>query len=39
VGIRKTSASESLLKCRNKDRRHQNRGDVSYPGMSLAGVR
>jgi len=26
VGIRKTSASESLLTCRNKDRWHQNRG-------------
>jgi hypothetical protein len=39
VGIRKTSVSESLTTCRNKDRWHQNRGDVSCSGMSLAGAR
>jgi len=26
VGIRKASASESLLTCRNRNRRHRNRG-------------
>src|SRR3954452_21024862 len=39
VGVRETSASESLLTCRNKDRRHQNRGIVSCPGRSLADAR
>src|SRR3954447_7735323 len=38
VGVRETSASESLLTCRNKDRRHQNRGIAVCSGMSLAGV-
>jgi len=39
VGIRKTSVSESLLTCRNKDSWHQNRGIVPCLGMSLAGAR
>jgi hypothetical protein len=38
VGIRKTNASESLLTCRNKFRRHRNRGVKRIPGKSLAGV-
>jgi hypothetical protein len=32
VGIRKTNASESLLTCRNRYRRHQNRGVKRIPG-------
>ncbi len=32
VGIRKTNASESLLTCRNRFRRHQNRGVKRIPG-------
>lgn len=38
VGIGKKRVSESLPTCRNKDRRHQNRGTVDCSGMSLAGV-
>jgi hypothetical protein len=32
VGIRKTNVSESLLTCRNRYRRHQNRGVKRIPG-------
>jgi hypothetical protein len=39
VGVGKTSASESLMTCRNKDSWHRNRGNVSCSGMSLAGAR
>src|SRR3954451_22641834 len=39
VGVRETSASESLLTCRNKDRRHRNRSIAVCSGMSLAGAR
>jgi hypothetical protein len=32
VGIRKTNVSESLLTCRNRYRRHRNRGVKRIPG-------
>ena len=32
VGIRKTNASESLLTCRNRYKRHRNRGVKRIPG-------
>jgi len=32
VGIRKASASESLLTCRNRNRWHRNRGVYPIPG-------
>ena len=32
VGIRKTNASESLLRCRNRYRRHRTRGVKRIPG-------
>jgi hypothetical protein len=32
VGTRKASASESLLRCRNEIRRHQNWGSGVVPG-------
>jgi len=34
VGIRKTNVSESLLTCRNRYRRHQNRGVKRIPGWA-----
>ena len=39
MGIGKASVSESLLKCRNWLRWHQNRGVSRGSGMSLAGAR
>ena len=38
VGIRKTSASESLLTCRKQIRRHRNRGTLVCLGISLTGA-
>src|SRR4051812_50099059 len=38
VGVGETSVSESLLTCRNKATRHQNRGIALCLGMSLAGA-
>ena len=37
VGAGKTSVSESLLTCRNKDSWHRNRGDDSRSGMGPGG--
>ncbi len=34
VGTRKTNASESLLTCRNRYRRHRNRGVKRIPGQA-----